>query len=32
MDFVAPDQTGADFRLSDWRGSGVLLIFLRGDW
>ena len=31
-DFVLKDQDGKDFRLSDQRGSKVLIVFYRGHW
>jgi peroxiredoxin len=31
-DFTLPDQAGRRWRLSDHRGRGVVLLFLRGDW
>ncbi len=31
-DFTLPDQSGADWQLSDHLDAAVVLVFYRGDW
>ena len=31
-DFILPDQSGEDWKLSDHDDAAVLLVFNRGDW
>lgn len=32
IEIALTDQAGSEWRLADQFGSGVLLVFLRGDW
>ena len=31
-DFTLPDQSGADWKLSEHLDSAILVVFFRGDW